>query len=425
MFHHQWISKAMENRSFDQDLVIEAREPAVAPPRRKHHRLRAIVVVTLFAGAACGAYANIRKAASGAPTPSASASTTPPLGVKATQAKKQNVPIYVTGLGTVQPFNSVTVKPRVSGQISDIVFAEGQLVHAGDELAHIDPRPFLSPLHQAEANLAKDQAQLNNTNIDLQRTTTLAQKGFASSQTLDTQKSQLAGLQATILADQAAIETARTQLDFATITSPISGVVGIRMIDAGNVITPSDPGLVVINQLEPISVVFTVPSEAIGHWAVGQPTSVVPVTARSPDDAQIPGTGDLSLIDNHIDPTTATIKLKATFSNKDHLLKPGQFVNASIQSVLLSDVVTVPSSAVQQSTSGSYVYAVRPDMSLEQRPVKVARVASDTTIIASGLSAGDTVVTDGQYSLKPGQKVSLLPSDASPQSVADRNNGTQ
>jgi multidrug efflux system membrane fusion protein len=335
------------------------------------------------------------------------------------------VPIYVTGLGTVQPLNSVTVKPRVSGQIGDIVFTEGQLVHAGDDLAHIDPRPFLSPLHQAEANLAKDQAQLNNTNTDLQRITSLAQKGFATGQSLDTQKFQLAGLQATILADQAAIETARTQFDFATITSPITGIAGIRMIDAGNMITPSDPGLVVINQLEPISVVFTVPSEAIGHWAVGRPTSVVPVTARSPDNARLLASGDLSLVDNHIDPTTATIKLKATFPNKDHVLKPGQFVNASIQSLLLSDVVTVPSSAVQQSTTGSYVYLVQPDMTLAQRPVTVARVAADTTIIASGLNAGDTVVTDGQYSLKPGLKVSVLPSDAGPQRVADRNNAAQ
>jgi multidrug efflux system membrane fusion protein len=415
----------MTNRSFAQDLAVEARGPAVASPRRKYHRLRTIVILTLLGGAAYGAYVNIHHEATAAGASAPSASATPILGVRTTQAKIENVPIYVTGLGTVQPFNSVTIKPRVSGQISDIVFTEGQLVHAGDELAHIDPRPFLSPLHQAEAILAKDQAQLNNTNIDLQRITSLAQKGFATGQSLDTQKSQLAGLQATILADQAAIETARTQLDFSTITSPISGVAGIRMIDAGNMITPSDPGLVIINQLEPISVVFTVPSEAIGHWAVGQPTSIVPVTARSPDNTRMLGTGDLSLVDNHIDPATATIRLKATFPNRDHLLKPGQFVNASIQSLLLSNVVTVPSSAVQQSTSGSYVYIVQPDMTLAQRPVTVARVAGDTTVIASGLNAGGTVVTDGQYSLKPGLKVSTLPSDAGPQKVADRNNATQ
>jgi multidrug efflux system membrane fusion protein len=414
----------MTDRSFAKDIGDEVGSPAVTLPRLQYHRLRIIVILALLGGAGYGAYATVhnRATTTGAPAPSTSATI---LGVKATQAKTQNVPIYVTGLGTVQPFNSVTVKPRVSGQISDIVFTEGQLVHAGDELAHIDSRPFLSPLHQAEANLAKDQAQLNNTNADLQRITSLAQKGFATGQSLDTQKFQLAGLQATILADQAAIETARTQFDFATITSPISGIAGIRMIDAGNMITPSDPGLVVINQLEPISVVFTVPSEAIGHWAVGRPTSIVPVTARSPDNARLLATGDLSLVDNHIDPTTATIKLKATFPNKDHVLKPGQFVNASIQSLLLSDVVTVPSSAVQQSTSGSYVYLVQPDMTLAQRPVTVARVAGDTTIIASGLSAGETVVTDGQYSLKPGLKVSILPGDAGPQRVADRTNAAQ
>jgi len=414
----------MTDRSFAKDIGDEGASPAVTLPRPQRHRLRTIVILALLGGAGYGAYATIhnKATATGAPPPSASA---PILGVKAAQAKTRNVPIYVTGLGTVQPFNSVTVKPRVSGQIRDIVFTEGQLVHAGDELAHIDPRPFLSPLHQAEANLAKDQAQLNNTNADLQRITSLAQKGFATGQSLDTQKFQVAGLQATILADQAAIETARTQFDFATITSPISGIAGIRMIDAGNMITPSDPGLVVINQLEPISVVFTVPSEAISHWAVGRPTSIVSVTARSPDNARMLGTGDLSLVDNHIDPATATIRLKATFPNKDHLLKPGQFVNASIQSALLSNVVTVPSSSVQQSTSGSYVYLVQPDMTLAQRAVTVVRVAGDTTVIASGLNAGDTVVTDGQYSLKPGLKVSILPSDAGPQKVADRNNATQ
>ncbi|SDR02393.1 membrane fusion protein, multidrug efflux system [Rhizobiales bacterium GAS191] len=412
----------MNDQSLVQNPVDEAREPATAPAPRKPHWLRRIVILALLGGGAYGAYAGIsNKAAPAAP----SASAAPILAVKAAQAKIQNVPIYVTGLGTVQPFNSVTVKPRVSGQISDIVFTEGQLVEAGDVLAHIDPRPFLSPLHQAQANLAKDQAQLTNVSSDLQRITSLAQKGYATGQSLDTQKSQLAGLQATILADQAAIENAKTQLDYATITSPISGVVGIRMIDAGNVITPSDPGLVVVNQLEPISVVFTVPSEAIGRWAVGRPATAVPVTARSPDNARTLGTGDLSVVDNRIDPATATIKLKATFPNTDHMLKPGQFVNASMQSVLLSNVLTVPSSAVQQSTSGSYVYLVQPDMNLAQRPVTVARVAGDTTVIASGLSAGDTVVTDGQYSLKPGLKVSLRPDDAALQKVADRTSATE
>jgi multidrug efflux system membrane fusion protein len=414
--------KTMNDQSLIEDPVDEAREPATVPAPRKHW-LRRIVILAFLAGGAYGAYAGFANKAAPAAPPSASAVSILP--VKAAQAKIQNVPIYVTGLGTVQPFNSVTVKPRVSGQISDVVFTEGQLVAAGDVLAHIDPRPFLSPLHQAQANLAKDQAQLANVGSDLQRITSLAQKGYATSQSLDTQKSQLAGLQATILADQATIENAQTQLDYATIASPIGGTVGIRMIDAGNVITPSDPGLVVINQLEPISVVFTVPSEAIGRWAVGRPSTPVPVTARSPDNARTLGTGDLSVIDNHIDPATATIKLKATFPNKDHVLKPGQFVNASMQSVMLADVLTVPSSAVQQSTNGSYVYLVQPDMNLAQRPVTVMRVAGDTTVIASGLSAGDTVVTDGQYSLKPGLKVSLQPDDAALRKVADRTGATQ
>src|SRR5260370_23531278 len=218
----------MTNGPFAEDLVVEARGPAVEPPRRKILGWGEMFITFLLGDAAYGAYANIHNEATAAGASAPSASATAILGVRTAQAKIENVSIYVTGLGTVQPFNSVTVKPRVSGQISDIVFTEGQLVHAGDELSHIDPRPFLSPLHQAEAIPAKDQAELHNADIDLQRITNLAQKGFATGQSRDTQTSQLAGLQATIFADQAAIETASTQRAFPTITSPLTAVTGIR-----------------------------------------------------------------------------------------------------------------------------------------------------------------------------------------------------
>lgn len=235
----------------------------------------------------------------------------------------------------------------------------------------------------------------------------LAQSGYATGQALDTQKSQMSVQQAQIEADQAAVENARTQLDFTTITSPLTGITGLRLVNSGNMITPSDPGLVTINQLEPIAVVFSVPSEAIGHWAVGQPDVAVPVTALSPDGQRTIGTGTLSLVDNHIDATTATIKLKASFPNTDHRLKPGQFVNARMQSVLLHNVLTVPSGAVQDGTAGPWVYLVQSDGTLAQRPVKVDRVVGDRTVIGSGLATGDAVVAAGQYSLKPGMAVSV------------------
>ncbi|KAA3442105.1 efflux RND transporter periplasmic adaptor subunit [Mesorhizobium sp. SARCC-RB16n] len=389
--------------------------PAARPRRSRFFRL--LLAIALCSGGAYAAYTYVGARPSAAAVPPAA--PTPPTPVNAAQAQLGNVPIRVTGLGTVQPFNSVTVKPRVSGQIKDIVFTEGQTVHANDVLAHLDPSALVGPLHQAEANLAKDQALLANTQADLQRISQLAQKGFASSQTLETQKAQIAQTEAMILVDKAAIESAQTQLDYATISSPIDGVAGIRMIDEGNMITPSDPGIVTINQLEPISVVFTVPSEAIGDWPVGAPASAVAITALAANDDRPLGSGTLSLVDNHIDPATATIRLKATFPNKDHQLKPGQFVKALFQSALLSQATSVPSTAVQQSTNGTYVYLIKPgDSTLVQQPVKVKRVAGDVTVIASGLSAGDTVVTDGQYSLKPGMKVSALSDSAVSQNAA-------
>lgn len=383
-----------------------AQQTLPAEKFRKSRSLRLMFAIVLLGGSSFAIYAYSSARPSDA-VALATVAPAPPIVVKAAQAQLGNVPIRVTGLGTVQPFNSVTVKPRANGQINDIVFTEGQMVHAHDVLARLDPKPFLGPLHQAEATLAKDQAQLTNAQADLQRVSSLAQKGFATGQVLDTQKAQIAQTEATILADKAAIENAQTQIDYTTITSPIDGVAGIRMIDAGNMITSTDLGIVTINQLEPISVVFTVPADAVADWPVGTPASAISVTALAANDSRMLDTGTLSLVDNHIDPATATIKLKATFPNKDHQLKPGQFVSALFQSVLLSEATSVPSSAVQQSANGTYVYLVKPeDSTLVQRQVTVKRVAGDVTVIASGLNAGDTVVTEGQYSLKPGMKVS-------------------
>lgn len=325
--------------------------------------------------------------------------------VAAARAERQDVPVEVTGLGTVQPLNSVTVKPRIGGQIVEIAFKEGQSVKAGDVLARLDPRPFQAPLQQAKATLAKDTAQLGGIAEDLKRTTSLARNGWATGQALDSQKAQHAGLAATIQSDEAAIANAQLQLDYATVTSPIDGVVGIRMIDTGNVIATGDPGIVVVNQLDPISSIFTVPAETVADWPVGSPAGVIPVTALSADTTKVLASGSLALVDNKIDPATATIKLKATFPNPSGVLKPGQFVNVRLRSEMLRDVVAVPAGAVQGAASGAFAYLVGADGTLAQRKITVSRTVGGTAVIAAGLSAGDVVVTSGQYGLKAGMKV--------------------
>lgn len=412
----------------DQTFVKSLLDEATATPARP----RTVPVLSLglslglaLAVAAGGGWAwSHRDGATSRPAGQAAARQAEPPHVDTAVTSRGDVPVQVTGLGTVQPFNTVTVKPRVSGQIRDIAFTEGQMVHAGDVLAHIDPKPFLPALHQAEANLDKDQAQLRNATADLKRTTSLAQSGYATGQALDTQKSQQSVLQAQIEADQAAVESSQTQIDFTTIASPISGIAGLRLVDAGNMIATSDPGIVTINQLEPIAVVFSVPSEAIGHWAVGRPEAVVPVTALSPDGRRTLAMGSLSLVDNHIDPMTATIRLKASFPNADRRLKPGQFVNARMRSALLEDVLSVPSAAVQEGTSGPWVYLVQPDGTLAQRTVSVDRVVGDRSVIASGLDAGDAVVTSGHYSLRPGMAVDRSAAPT-PGPIADRSQRTE
>jgi multidrug efflux system membrane fusion protein len=350
--------------------------------------------------------------------PPASGSPEPPgVPVTAVTAARRNVPVFLTGLGTVQAFNTVTVKPRVGGQIIDLPFVEGQELQQGSVVAHIDPRPYAAALRQAEGVAAKDEAQLANAELDLTRSSNLAQKGYATTQALDTQKAQVASFQAAIESDKAAVESAQTQLDYATVKSPIAGVPGIRMVDAGNVIAPSDPGIVVITQIEPITVVFSLPEDAIRALPVGRPTETFAVDALARDNTTVLAHGTLSLVDNRIDPASGMARLKATFPNTDRALKPGQFVNARLKLEMLTAAMTLPAMAVQTDQQGNYVYVIRRDGSVEQRRIHVARNAGDLAVVADGLQADERVVLDGQYGLKPGIKVAV---QTSPQNVDNR-----
>jgi multidrug efflux system membrane fusion protein len=373
---------------------------AGARPRRR----RRLWTAAALALAAAAAWSLTR-------TPPTSGSTAarpqPPVAVAAAAAARQDLPLWLTGIGTVQAFNTVTVKPRVSGQIVELRFVEGKAVRRGDVLAQIDPKPFAAQLHQAQAAKAKDEFQLANAKLDLGRFANLVAKGYASSQSVDTQKAQVAMLQAALEADQAAIDAAQIQLDYATVTSPIDGIPGIRIVDAGNVISPGDPGLVVITQVVPISVVFALPEDEIASLGVGQPTATMAVSVFSRDDRTKLADGTLALVDNQIDQGTGTVRLKATFPNNDHALKPGEFVNARLLVATLRNVVTIPADAVQIDERGPWVYGIGSDGAVAQRRIATGPTNDGVTVVESGLGPGERVVTDNQYSLRPGSNVAV------------------
>src|SRR6185295_15308925 len=288
-------------------------------------KLRALVVIVVLAAASAAGLAWHMLH-----DPTAAAATMasdPAVPVVAGDVQSLDVPIYLTGIGTVQAFNTVTIRTRIDGQLDKVAFTEGQDVNAGDLLAQIDPRPLQAQLEQAEAQKTSHEAQLADAKLDLQRFSNLAQRGAATGQSVDTQKALVAELEASIQADQAAIDNAEVQLGYTTITAPISGRTGMRLVDQGNIVHATDQtGLVVLTQIEPISLVFTLPEDALPDVARAMAKSTLKVLAFSRDDKTELGDGTLALIDNEIDQTTGTIRLKATFPNKDHVLWPGQFV---------------------------------------------------------------------------------------------------
>jgi multidrug efflux system membrane fusion protein len=331
----------------------------------------------------------------------------PAASVVTSTAQHRDVSVELKGIGVVQAYNTVTVKPRIGGQIMQVVFAEGQRVHQGDVLARIDSRFLVAQLHQAQATRAKDEAQLANAKRDLARLTDVSVKGFVSRQLVDGQQAQVSVLEASVQADQAALENTQVQLDYATVTAPIDGITGIRMVDVGNVISPSDPGIVVITQIKPIFVVFTLPADVLSAMTVGQASGSTPVEVFDRDDKTRLAAGQLALVDNQIDRTTNTVRLKAVFDNVDNTLRPGEFVNAHVLKTVLRGATVVDKNVVQYDEHGPFAWLVHADRSVEPRRIKVGPASGDEIVVAEGLVPGDQVVLDGQYNLRAGMRVDM------------------
>lgn len=340
-----------------------------------------------------------------APAQKAAAPSRNPVPVKIAPAEKADFPVYLTGLGNVQGFNTVQVRTRVDGQINRIAFQEGQFVKEGDVLAEIDPRPFQAVLDQAKAKKAQDQANLSNANLDLQRYTKLGE--FATRQQTDTQRSTVAQLNAQLAADDAAIFNAQTQLDYATIKAPISGIAGLRQVDVGNIVnSATQTGIVSIAQIEPIAVIFTAPEEQLPDIKAALEVAPPKTIAYSTDGKRMLSTGTLALTNNQVDTTSGTIRLKAVFDNKDHALWPGQSVSTRLLVRTLKGATVVPDDAVQHGADGLYAYIVNQENKAELRKIKVNYSIDGRSVVEDGLSPGEQVITAGHYKVSPGALVS-------------------
>jgi len=340
------------------------------------------------------------------PADAASRNAPPAIAVDTATAKHSDVPIFLQGLGTVQAFYTVTVTARVDGEIQKIGFTEGQTVHRGDLLAQIDPRPNQAAYEQAVATKAKDAAMLANAKRDYDRYILLQPQDLASKQTVDTQRATVDQLTAQVQVDQAVIDNARTQLDYTRITSPIDGRTGVRLIDPGNIVRAAGTaGIVVVTQVQPISVVFTLPEEDLGTVGGALALGPVQVTTLSRDGDAMLDQGTLALIDNQIDQTTGTARLKATFPNTRNTLWPGQFVNARVLVRTERNVLTLPSSAVQLGPNGPFTYVVKDDSTVEVRPLELGPESGGLTVIKKGIALNERVVTSNQYRLQAGVHV--------------------
>ena len=340
------------------------------------------------------------------PADAASRNAPPAIAVDTATASHSDVPIYLEGLGTVQAFYTVTVTARVDGEIQKIGFTEGQTVHKGDLLAQIDPRPNQAVYEQAVATKAKDAAMLANAKRDYDRYILLQPQDLASKQTVDTQRATVDQLTAQVQVDQAVIDNARTQLDYTRITSPIDGRTGVRLIDPGNIVRAAGTaGIVVVTQVQPISVVFTLPEEDLGTVGGALALGPVQVTTLSRDGDAMLDQGTLALIDNQIDQTTGTARLKATFPNTRNTLWPGQFVNARVLVRTERNVLTLPSSAVQLGPNGPFTYVVKDDSTVEVRPLELGPESGGLTVIKKGIALNERVVTSNQYRLQAGVHV--------------------
>ena len=314
--------------------------------------------------------------------------------------------MYLSGLGSVTAFNTANIKSRVDGQIMKVNFREGQNVKKGDLLIEIDSRPFQAQLDQMQAQLFRDQAQLRDAQLNLQRYTALIPSGSIAQQQVDTQKALADQLEGTVRTDQAQIENARLQIVYCHITAPFDGRVGLRQVDPGNIVHAADANpMLILTQLQPIAVIFTLTEDVLPSVAQHMRRGTLEVDAFSRDDQTKLATGKLLTIDNQIDPTTGTAKLKAIFDNKDNALWPNQFVNADLLLETRKNSTVVPTAAILRGPQGTFVYAVNPDKTVQDRQVTVSLTQGDTTVITAGLNPGDTVVTDGQDKLQRGSRV--------------------
>lgn len=356
---------------------------------------RALMVMLVLAVAAGGGLWWLRRA----PAAPADDRTKDPFAVAVASVGQHDVPIYLDGLGTVQASATVTIKPQVDGVLTEVRFREGQDVHTGDVLARIDPRTYQAAVDQAVAKKAQDQANLANARVDLTRYTKLAATAYTSAQQADTQKAMVAQLEAQIAQDQAQIDTARAQLSYTTITSPIDGRTGIRLVDQGNLVHAADTtGIVVITTLRPIAVVFTLPQQQLAAVVAAQAQGAVPVQALPQGSAgnETPiDRGTLAVLDNQVDPTTGTIKLKAVFPNDRLRLWPGAFVTVRLLAETRHDAVVVPPAAVQRGPAGQYVYVVNDDLTVSRRAVSVDHEDLQYAVVTAGVTPGERVVVDG------------------------------
>ena len=332
------------------------------------------------------------------------AGQTLPVPVVTGRVTASDVPVYLVGIGTVQAYNTVTIRARVDGELMNVSFREGQDVKKGDVLAQIDSRPFQAALDTATAYLARDQAALANARRDLTRYQDTAAKGFSSRQQLDTQLASVDGAAATVQADMAMVENARVQLNYTTIASPLDGVAGLRLVDQGNMVHATDPsGLVVLTQVQPIAVIFTLPQDRLGQVISARAKGHLSVTALDNDGVAELGVGELETVDNLIDQTTGSIRLKARFPNEQRSLWPGQFINARLRIGIVRGGLTISTRAIQRGPKGFFV--VKPDQSAEMRQVETGQEFQGRTLVTKGLNAGERVVIDGQIRLQPGSKV--------------------
>jgi len=376
-----------------------------------------LTIIAVLAVAAGGAVAVTRSSLFRSAPPRTPAPP-PPISIVAASVQSHDVPIYLRGVGTVIAYNNVLVRSQITGELVKISFHQGQQVKKGDVLAMIDSRPYQAELDQAIANRDRDQAHLENAKIDLNRYSELAKQKSIAQQLADSQKAIVEQLVATIKSDEAIIESAQVNLGYTNLTSPIDGVTGIRQIDIGNIIHPTDVnGLVDVTQIEPISLIFTLPEAEFVPVQERLSQGPITVFVDSQDGKQL-DQGRLNLIDNQIIQTTGTIRLRAQFPNQKHLLWPGQLVNARLLLDTRHDGLTVPASVVQQGPQGPYAYVVNPDSSVAIRPIKVAQISEGQALIDSGLQANEQVVVDGQYKLQPGAHVTILHGRAAEEAAA-------